>query len=513
MPTQTRLKSPKAKSDGADQVLQRLERMIRRSDGFTLGFVKCNHPAQQQEKRKELLVRLYGLRVLEITLDKPIISLLDELNAHWDTNSPPNAVCVYSLEKSINEKREASPVLGRLNNDRDLLRRAIPVPLLIWLPDFALDFVARGAPDFWAWRSGVYEFASENMLWQQESLTALRPDVLTIDALNVGDKNNELVRLEDLLRTAQALPRQSKREKFLVANLLSQMGLIYHGLSDWDRATEKYEQSLKIAEEIKRKHGIASNLHNLGIVQHDQGHLEEAARLYQQSLKIEEELGDKNGIASSLHSLGLIQHDKKNLEEAIHLYLDSLIIKIELNDSRGVAATYHQLGQAKLDQGELEESERLFQQSLKISEALDDKSGIAHTLHGLGSYHLHHGDLEEATRLYQQSIKIKEELGDKRSLASSLSNLGLIYQVQKQFQPALQNYTSAWLMLCGLHSPKSSGALKGILEIREQVGKEQFGAWLMEDFGKKKAQEIREKLVAELAASPKEAAMQSAEEH
>ena len=186
MPTKNK---PVAKStDPASDVqvvFARLERLVRRADAFVLGFVKCNHPSQQKEMRQELLVRLSHKHILEVELDKPLISLLDELTARWDAENPPDVVCVYGLEKSINELQEASPVLGRLNNDRDLLRRAIPVPLLVWLPDFALDFIAPGAPDFWAWRSGVYEFPTEGTLWRNETAFSLSPAPSTLASLKL----------------------------------------------------------------------------------------------------------------------------------------------------------------------------------------------------------------------------------------------------------------------------------------------------------------------------------------
>ncbi len=47
---------------------------------------------------------------------------------------------------------------AQLNEGRGLYQD-LGRPLVFWLPEDALRRVARGAPDFWAWRSGVYEFA------------------------------------------------------------------------------------------------------------------------------------------------------------------------------------------------------------------------------------------------------------------------------------------------------------------------------------------------------------------
>jgi tetratricopeptide (TPR) repeat protein len=296
-----------------DTILNRMERVVRRADDFVLGFVKCNHLNQRNEIRAAFLARLTDKRVLEIELDAPIVSLLDAIAARWDADYPPDAVCVYGLEKSINEQREASPVLGRLNNDRDLLRRSIPCPLMIWLPDFALDLVARGAPDFWAWRSGVYEFPTERSLFQSESAVALTSDVPALFSLALSDKHKEIARLDELLRTSRALPRHSKREQQIVSNLLHQLGLLHDSLGDWDKARTQYEQSLQIAQELGDKRGVAAALHELALLQRAQGNLPEATDLNEQSMRIRQELGDKSGIAQTLLGSALLQQDQGNL--------------------------------------------------------------------------------------------------------------------------------------------------------------------------------------------------------
>ena len=60
---------------------------------------------------------------------------------------------------------------------------------------------------------------------------------------------------------------------------------------------KKYNQSLKIKEELGDKSGIAITLHQLGMIHQNQGNYEEAVKKYNQSLKMKEELGDKSGIA------------------------------------------------------------------------------------------------------------------------------------------------------------------------------------------------------------------------
>lgn len=497
MPADTRTPTPvKLKAPDSSQVLDHLVRMINRADDFVLGFVKCNHPSQQKKLRREFLARLSHKRAFEVELDKPLVSLLDELTARWDAKNPPDVVCVYGLEKSINKLQEAAPVLGRLNNDRDLLRRAIPVPLLIWLPDFALDFIARGAPDFWAWRSGVYEFTTERALWQQESIHhAATNDVLTISSLSQQEKSDEIAHLKELLRTAQNLPRQGKREKFLIVSIMDQLGLIYLSLGRWEEATAVHQKNLQALTVLDDKSFITITLHRLAILAQNRGDFAESERLYRQSLGMAEDLGDKNGIAGALHQLAILMQGQSDLTGAERLYQKSLSMAEAMGNRRGTAGTLHNLAVLEHERGELANAERLYRQGLSIGRELGDKQGVASDLHQLAMLAQDRGDFTEAESLYQQSLSIKEGLGYKNGIALTNGQLGLLHQQQGQLKVALEYHLLAWLTFCEMHSPDLRVARQYIQELQEQVGEEQFDDWLAEAFGARTG-EIKAKLAA-----------------
>ena len=492
MATETRRKSPNTrKADETGQVLNRLERMLRRAEVFALGFVKCNHPHQQQEMRKELATRLEDRSVLEVELDKPIVSLLDELTARWEGNNPPNIVSVYGLEKSINELQEASPVLGRLTNDRDLLRRFVPVPLLIWLPDFALDFMARGAPDFWAWRSGVYEFATETSLWQTASKPFLASNPSALSSLHLPEKITEISRIEELLRTAQSLPKQNKREKKITAGLFFQLGLLFTGLGDFENAHMNYMNCLQIGNEIKEKLIIVRSLHELaGLLQYH-GREDEAIQLYLQCLTIAKEINDEITIASTLHNLGAINQRIGNFEEAFELYQQSLQIKTSLKDINGISSTLHQLGVLEQERGKLDMAEQLYQKSLTIKRQMGDRGKIASTLHMLGMVKQHQGDFAGAKVYFKESIELSKSLGDNMSLAITQAQFGFMSQTQHNYQEAIQYYVEAWELFHDLSSPYSKRTQNYIQNIRKHIGEQQFEAWLHESFPHKAAKILK----------------------
>ena len=67
------------------------------------------------------------------------------------------------------------------------------------------------------------------------------------------------------------------------------------------------------------------------MVHQDQGNYEEAVVKYNQSLKLKEELGNKSGIARTLHQLGMVHAVKKEYPFALQAYLRAYSIFTELH--------------------------------------------------------------------------------------------------------------------------------------------------------------------------------------
>lgn len=65
---------------------------------------------------------------------------------------------ITGLENSIGRNKEYPSVLQDLNFVRDAYVADVPHPILFFLPDYALTRLAKYAPDFWAWKRGVFCF-------------------------------------------------------------------------------------------------------------------------------------------------------------------------------------------------------------------------------------------------------------------------------------------------------------------------------------------------------------------
>jgi len=103
-----------------------------------------------------------------------------------------------------------------------------------------------------------------------------------------------------------------------VALSLGQIGNIYQDKGDYAAALEKYEQSLKIAEELGDRAGVASSLHQVGSIYHQQKKYPEAFENYLIAFSILTELGSPDAQIAE-NSLGILRKDwgEKEFEEAL----------------------------------------------------------------------------------------------------------------------------------------------------------------------------------------------------
>ncbi|MBI3684412.1 MAG: tetratricopeptide repeat protein, partial [Acidobacteria bacterium] len=428
-------------AETADVVARRLTRALDYADGFWLGFVRCNVPAQRRRVVAHLIALLDALQihVVEVDLAGPVEELLpllktrlDEAQAQSGGPSAPArrkkiALFLYGLERSIPSADAYPRILSYLNLNRERFLQVLPCPLTIWLPDYALTALARRAPDFWAWRSGLYELEAERVTAERALSPITSEAAHVMGSLPERAKRERLVMLKGLLEEYRALGG-SPRERSRQAQILNEMGLVHEALSDWVEARRLYEESLAISRALGDQAGIATTLGNLGTLAWETGDWVEARRLYEESLAIRRPLGDQAGIAGTLNNLGLLARETGELAEARRFYEESLAIFRALGDQADIATTLGNLGNLARGTGELAEARRLYEESLAISRALGDQAGIATTLGDLGNLARGTGELAEARRLFEESLAIRRPLGDQAGIAKMLNNLGILAQ-------------------------------------------------------------------------------------
>ncbi|BAZ52949.1 hypothetical protein NIES4103_56140 [Nostoc sp. NIES-4103] len=419
-------------------------------DRNTLIEILKNHPQYQEDIQFEIFnCDDPNLRFLR---DK-LISDLKTINLEADKKL---VIIVIGLEKSIGLSGEYPPVLQDLNFVRDAFINSLPHPLLIFLPDDALQRLAKYAPDFWAWRKGVFYFQTVPST-QELAIEKTIESEKILGSLDLEERQERIDLLERLLM------EQSTDVRTRIT-LLQQLGIAYRSIGEAKKAEDFLLKALKLTEEDENLAGIkASVLHELGYTYHDLGEWDEAIALFNQSLEITQRIGDVQGKAATLHELGRMYAKKGEVDQAIALYNQSLEITQRIGNVQTKAATLHQLGMIYAHKGEVDQAIALYNQSLEITERTGNVQGKAATLHQLGILYADKGEVDQAIALFNQSLEIKERIGNVQGKAMTLSWLGGLAEQQSEYAKAISYLQPALEILQKLKLPDAE-RVQAILE-------------------------------------------------
>ena len=239
---------------------------------------------------------------------------------------------------------------------------------------------------------------------------------------------------------AQALLSYGEQHKYpkAKANAYNLLGISSFVKSDFPKALEYFQHSLKINEEIGDKQGMAKTINNIGNIYKDQGDNPKALEYYQRSLKIYQEIGDKQGMAKTINNIGIIYKAQDDNPKALEYYQRSLKISEEIGDKQGMAIAIGNIGIIYKAQGDYPKALEYYQRCLKIFEEFGDKKGMANTIGNIGIIYKAQGDYPKALEYYQRSLKISEEIGDNLGMATTIKSIGTIYQKQGDYPKALE---------------------------------------------------------------------------
>ncbi len=420
--------------------LRALCRALTLGEGFSLLFARCNQADHRRELIDKVRERLPDLKVEAVDFREPINHLLDELRDCL-TDTTPDAVFVLGLEYSIRTSDEArsSPLIANLNASRNSFPRVVRCPMVLWVPEYVVTAISRGAPDFFSIRSGLYSFAAEPKDSMNVVQSVMAGDWVGVQNLTLAEKQERIESIRSLLADYESLPAE-KRDLATEANLHHRLGTLLSAVGAYDEALAESSASLKIAEGLGERTGVAVSLHQIGMIHHYQGQYEAALNLYERSLKIVEELGDLALVSASLHQIAMIHENRGEYDAALELYERSLKIAEELGDREGVAVSLQQIGMIHQYRGEYDVALEMYEKSLKINEELGNWTGVASSLHQIGMIQQYRGEYRAALEQYQRSLKMKEELGNRAGVASALHQIGMIHQHRGEYDAALELY-------------------------------------------------------------------------
>ena len=460
------------------------------AEKFTLGFIEINfspdidlliagleqNPQCQEIQFVVLDFPEKNLRFLRDELVQQLAKITKETNKKL-------VLLIRNLEKAIDVFGDYPPVLQDLNFVRDSYRQTVPHPLLFILPDYAISRLAKFAPDFWAWKSGLFRFKTTELSRDRAIANTLNADT-DIERLPTPEQQERIDLLHGLLMEyhptgeipspehlrsccnilnelgkaylSQHKPIKAREylekagkiiKKFpdysLQIEVINQLGKSYQQQRQFESANSYHQQALDIAKKQKNRHAVANSLFYLGNVSLDMRQFHQARDYYQQALEIEIKFGDRYECARTYHQLARVAEELREYDQARDYYQQALEIKIEFGDRYSSARTYHQLGYVAQELREYDQARDYYQQALEIKIEFGDRYSSAKTYHNLGIVAQQLREYDQARDYYQQALEIFIESGDRYSSASTYHQLGSVAQELREYDQARDYYQQA----------------------------------------------------------------------
>ena len=266
-----------------------LVRALKRTRGFSIFFIRCS-----RTQGKQIIARIKEdicekkIEVLQLDkLNQPIENLLNIIE-DLPNCSQVNVLFITGIEKSLETyikpgyggqgdyyKLDTVPrILGHLNLQRERFRDKFNICFVFILPLFALKYFIRRAPDFFDWRSGIFEFPRSRELVEQETLRIIvegnHQKYLTLTS---EKKRQKILEIQELIEEEhQTLGRK--------ADLLLESGNLFQAAKEYEAAIASYDQVLRIKPDDYKA------WYKRGIALVDLGRYEEALVSYKQAIEL-----------------------------------------------------------------------------------------------------------------------------------------------------------------------------------------------------------------------------------
>jgi CHAT domain-containing protein len=230
------------------------------------------------------------------------------------------------------------------------------------------------------------------------------------------------------------------------ADTLRNIGLIYDGLGENQKALDYYNQALPLARIVGNRVIEAETLSGIGAVYAGLGEQQKALDYYNQALPLRRAVGDRHGEAVTLTDIGTVYSNLGEQNKALDYYEQSLPVYREVRDRIGEARTLNNIGFVNDVLGEQQKALDYYNQALPLTRAVGDRIGEAVTLNNIGLIHAVLGEMQKALDYYNQALVLTRATGYRRGEATSLSSIGAVYKTLGEQQRALDYFNQALLL-------------------------------------------------------------------
>jgi tetratricopeptide (TPR) repeat protein len=236
-----------------EEVYESLIRAIARTEGFGLFFVRCieqDRATLEQRLKKDIpKLQFERLELQEELKDGNLYRRVAEVSQQL---GPLNGLFISGLEKSLDpyvktgygglgnyyNKDTVPRLLGHLNLQRERFRDDFPFCLIFFLSAFGINYIARRSPDFFDWRSGLFEFVANSAVLGKLTQELIVEYAKYLDL-------TETQRL-DRIRQIQAMIDENRQISSAKAKLFFEKGNILFAGKHYEESIASFDKAIDL---------------------------------------------------------------------------------------------------------------------------------------------------------------------------------------------------------------------------------------------------------------------------
>jgi tetratricopeptide (TPR) repeat protein len=212
------------------------------------------------------------------------------------------------------------------------------------------------------------------------------------------------------------------------------------------RAVEKYQEALSLCRASGDRRMEAYALTEMGLIYGDIGEYQKALDSYTQARTIYTAMGDLRSQAGMLNNIGWIYGTLGEYQKAIDFHKQALETHRALGDRYDEPLSLSNIGANYAKLGEYQKALDIHLQVLSIRRARNDLGGQAITLNNIANCYEHLGEKRKALDYYGQALTRMPDLGNGYYTATTLNNIGALYRDLGEHQKALDHFSQALLL-------------------------------------------------------------------
>lgn len=230
---------------------------------------------------------------------------------------------------------------------------------------------------------------------------------------------------------------------------LSNIGVCYEKLYDYDKASEYYIEALGFFDKMQDSIGLAACYNNLGVILQKQNNLSESLSYFKKSLEIKNLLNNTFSYKQTLSNIGNIYYLLDSLDNAMKIFNNCFLIEKDLNDSQSLIYTHLNIGNTYSKLNNEKNAILHYEKAIDIADSLNNIIAISTIYSKIGELNFELNNYDKAEEYFLKSIKILNKDYNNYDNLISYKYLSEIYELKGDLELAL-NYHQLYSQLLSI---------------------------------------------------------------